>query len=48
MTGSGDVKLIVWTPAPAMLKLMMSAPAVPFASLIAFRSVPGALWSPCS
>ena len=37
---SPEERLIVWTPPPAMLKLMMSAPAAPFASRIACRSEP--------
>src|SRR5947209_13690067 len=42
MTGKGEARLIVWTPDPAMLKLIVSGPpelAVALAALIASRNV---------
>jgi hypothetical protein len=38
--GSHVVKTIVWTPAPGMLKSIVSAPGFAFASRIAWRSEP--------
>src|SRR5262249_35330616 len=40
ISGSGESKLIVCTPLPGMSKRIRSAPAVPFASIIACRSEP--------
>src|ERR1044071_313489 len=39
-TGSGERGLMVWTPAPGMLKVMLSTPAVAFASRMAWRREP--------
>src|SRR5437667_6008644 len=41
IVGSADAGLIVWTPAPGMLKLIVSVPGVLLAQLIASRSEPG-------
>src|SRR6188508_1595265 len=38
--GSHVVSTIVWTPAPGMLKSIVSAPGLAFASVIAWRSDP--------
>ena len=41
MMGNAEVRLMVWSPAP-MLKQMVSAPALPFALVIASRNEPAA------
>src|SRR5215217_4176641 len=40
MTGSGDRGVMVWTPAPGMLKVMSSGPEFAFASRMAWRREP--------
>src|SRR4029450_6726831 len=40
MFGSAVAGVIVWTPLPTMLKLIVSAPGFPFALVIASRSEP--------
>ena len=40
MAGSAELGVIVWTPEPVMLKLIVSAPGFALASRIAWRSEP--------